>query len=63
MTEEERFKEIADMCSSIVTRIQNEREENPEMFRELDMSGLFYSIGYIEGLCGVEKETYENDKL
>lgn len=55
MTVEERFKEIAETCSNIVTRIQNEREINPEKFRELDMGELFYAIGYIEGLCGIEK--------
>lgn len=55
MTAEERFKEIAETCSNIATRIQNERELNPEKFRGLDMGELFYAIGYIEGLCGIEK--------
>ena len=57
MREKERFAEIVKTvtdCATAIQKLEKELYENEGI--KLNLSELFYALGYIKGMCGREGE-------
>ena len=62
MSDKERYQEITDTCASIVKDLRQLQRETTDLKVKLDLSAVYYKLGYIEGMCGIEGQDKIGDE-
>jgi hypothetical protein len=54
MSNKERYQEITDTCASIAEDLRQLQREAIDLEVKIDLSEVYYKLGYIEGMCEIE---------